>query len=97
MAQSTEDVVVELLDIEAFYDEWTHWYAEGFGARPDLKSPADAGILVSMLGPGWSIYHHTEGHWVVNTLLASGPSRAGATLGEAAARALLAKLRREDP
>jgi len=56
---------------------------------------ATAGCLLAMLGSGWSVYHHTEGHWVVNTLRADGPSRMGATLGEACAMALLALWERE--
>ena len=56
---------------------------------PDLDDDATAGCLLAMLGAGWSIYHHVEGEWVVNTLLRDGPSHVAEHLGEACALALL--------
>lgn len=89
-------VADQLLEHEAFYELWTPWYENGFDPVPDLNDDAVGGILLGMLGVGWTVLHHAEGHWVVNTLQSDGPSRCGETLGIAAGKALLAKWVRED-
>lgn len=89
-----------LLEYDTFDEEWALWNPEGLHSVPDVSNDSHAGILLriltKMFGPGWSIYNHVEGHWVVNTLRQDGPSRQGLTLGEAVAKMLLVMLQQQE-
>ncbi len=59
---------------------------------PDITDPATAGCLLDMLGDGWAAWKREGGYQAISNT--GGWWHGGETLGEAAARALLAA--RED-
>ena len=69
------------------------WYpAEPGGWWPDLDDPATGGVLLDLLGPGWSA-HRSSTAWTVRGPGPRGYSYAASepTLGRACARALVAR------
>lgn len=65
--------------------------AIGEGDHPDLTDAATGGVLLDMLGPGWTVITRSGKVDAHPTGCAGPPAVSGATMAEACARLMLAK------